>query len=60
MYQRKTTNEFVVQTKTRYGWEDATTEETLKEAKIGLREYIDNEPGYIHRLIKRRVKIEEV
>lgn len=37
-----------------HGWEDECSEETRKEARQRLREYLENGPGR-YRLIRRRV-----
>lgn len=61
-YIRKTVDEFEVQqyTGTQYGWECVCTEETRKEAKERKREYHDNQPEYPVRVVKKRIKREEV
>jgi len=37
-----------------HGWEDLSSEETRKDARARLKEYLENEPEYQHRLIRRR------
>jgi len=54
----KWTFDYVIQGYYGQGWEDATTEETFKAAKVQLKCYNDNEPSP-HRLIKRRRLTEE-
>lgn len=56
-YKRKTADEYEVQGNYGQGWECVTTEETRKAAREQLKCYNNNEP-YPHRMIKRRVKIE--
>lgn len=58
MYQRKTTDEYIVQGNYGYGWDDLTTEVSMKDAKATRRTYDDNEKGVAHRIIKRRVRKE--
>ena len=58
-YLRKTRDEYEVEGHYGYGWECVCTEETRKEARERLKEYLDNEPQYAHRLRKRRVRIEQ-
>jgi hypothetical protein len=36
------------------GWEDVYTGDTWADAQARLKEYRENEPKYIHRLINRR------
>jgi hypothetical protein len=54
-YQRKTRDEWAIQGNYGDGWEDVSVEDSIKDAKRCLREYRDNETGYPHRLVKRRV-----
>lgn len=56
-YVRKTRDEFEIQQFTPYGWECATTEDTLKDAKVRLKEYRANQPEYAARCVKHRVPI---
>ncbi len=58
MYQRKTTDEIVIQGNYGYGWDDLTTEASMVEAKKTLRTYQENEHNAAHRIITRRVKKE--
>jgi hypothetical protein len=44
-YQRKTRDEFELQGNYGHGWECLTTEDTLAECWVRLREYRDNEGG---------------
>lgn len=59
-YIRKTRDIFIVQTNYGYGhgWEDTAYEETRKAAVQQWRCYKDNQSEYLHRVIKRREKIE--
>lgn len=56
MYQRKTTDEIVIQGNYGYGWDDLTTEVSMPEARKTLRVYQKNEQNAAHRIITRRVK----
>ena len=58
MYQRKTTDEIVIQGNYGYGWDDLTTEASMPEARKTLRVYQKNEQNAAHRIITRRVKKE--
>ena len=58
MYQRKTTDEIVIQGNYGYGWDDLTTEASMSEARKTLRTYQENERNVAHRIITRRVKKE--
>ena len=57
-YQRKTRDEWEVQGYYGYGWERVTTEESLSNAKEMRRCYDENEPQYLHRIVKKRVRID--
>lgn len=57
MYIRKTQDEYTIQGNYGQGWEDVCAYDNRKEAKEDLKAYLENEPQYLHRLIKRRVKI---
>lgn len=56
-YKRITKDEWEIQGKYEDVWERVTSEETLREAKEQLRCYNENEKGYEHRIIKKRVRI---
>lgn len=60
-YKRKTADEWVIQGyyAPGYGWEDISTYDNRTAARVDLKTYRESEPQYQHRLIKRRVKIEE-
>lgn len=58
MYIRKTIDEFQILCNYGYGWECVTTEETYKKALITLKEYRENDPNYMYRIKKVRVKKE--
>ncbi len=58
MYQRKTTDEIVIQGNYGYGWDDLTMEASMAEARKTLRVYQENERNATHRIITRRVKKE--
>lgn len=56
MYQRKTTDEYVIEGRYALGFEPVTFETTPRDARRVLREYRENEPGIAFRIVKRRVK----
>ena len=59
-YVRKTTDEWTIQGKYgACGWEDLCAYDDRGQAKADLKAYRGNENEYPHRIIKRRVKIEE-
>lgn len=41
------------------GWEDLTSENTKKEAQARLDECRENERGFPHRMIKRRIDLDD-
>jgi hypothetical protein len=55
-YQRKTADEFDVESNYGQGFEIVTCESTLKEARARRREYEANAGG-VYRIVKRRVPI---
>ena len=58
MYTRKTTDEYHIITNYGYGWEHELTEDTLKEAKVRVKEYLENAQGLCGIKIKKvRVKL---
>ena len=59
-YKRLTQDEYIIQGDYGQGWEDVTAESTRKECKERLKEYRQNEPMYSHRMIVKRVRIEQV
>lgn len=59
-YKRLTRDVWTVQGNYGQGWEDVTAEDTRKECKERLKEYRENEPMYPHRMIVKRVRIEQV
>ena len=56
-YQRKTEDEYTIQGNYGHGWEDVTTEDNYRDARMNLKLYRENEPQYSHRLIKHRVSV---
>ena len=58
MYTRKTKDEYVLITNYGYGdgWEEVLTEETFAEAKQRKKEYAENMPQYLYKIVKRRIK----
>ena len=55
----RTKPEYVVQGNYGYGWEDLTASDSSSEAKADLKAYRENELGVAHRLITRRVPVNE-
>jgi hypothetical protein len=55
----RTKPEYVVQGNYGYGWEDLTASDNPLEAKADLKAYRENELGVAHRLITRRVPVNE-
>jgi hypothetical protein len=57
----KTTDEYQVQGNYGYGhgYEEVTSEQTRKEARLRLKEYRENELGVPFRIVHKRVKIEK-
>ena len=58
MYTRKTKDEYVLMTNYGYGdgWEEVLREETFAEAKQRKKEYAENMPQYLYKIVKRRIK----
>lgn len=54
IYQRKTTDLFIIEGFYSGKWEEETAETTRREGIDRLKEYRANMPEYTHRLIKRR------
>lgn len=54
-YERKTIDTWELQLNYGYGWEF-----TREEARARLKEYRENQPQYPARLVKKRVRKEEV
>lgn len=59
-YERKTIDTYELQLNYGYGWEYTLTEFTREEARARLKEYRENQPQYPARLVKKRVRKEEV
>ena len=57
-YVRKTKDEWHTQGDYGDGWETVTIDESLAEARQMKRDYDENEPEYLHRIVKRRVRKE--
>jgi hypothetical protein len=55
----RTKPEYVVQGNYGYGWEDLTASDNPAEAKADLKAYRENEIGVPHRLVTRRVPVNE-
>ena len=56
---KRTRKEYIVQGNYGYGWDDLTASDSYGEAKQDLKDYRENEKNATHRLITRRVPIEE-
>jgi hypothetical protein len=54
-YERKTKDEYHVHGLYAHGWEEVTAEETRKEANERLKEYRENEPGTMFKVVSKRV-----
>ena len=55
-YIRKTKDEYILLANYGCGWEEETTEETLKDIKERLKEYRLNAPKFSYKWKKQRVK----
>lgn len=56
-YKRKTVDVFEIEGYYAHGWECVTLETSHKEARARLKEYRDNEPNAVFRLVIKREKI---
>ena len=59
MYTRKTKDIFIVQGFYCGAWENLTESESRAEARADYKAYVENEKGVMHRIIKKREKIQE-
>lgn len=59
-YTRKTIDQWEVQGNYGSGWESVTIEDTRKAAREMLKCYNENETGTPHRIVKKRIKIEQI
>lgn len=59
-YQRKTRDEYQLWQHWGHGWEEVCAEDTRREAMARLREYRENQPGVLVKIVKRRVRIASV
>lgn len=57
MYQRKTKDIYIIMGYYGYGWDELATYETRAEALEDYKLYKENEPQYMHKLIKKRERI---
>lgn len=55
----KTREIIVLQGNYGYGWEDMIEYDNYEEARQDLIAYMENEPQYSHKLVKRRTPIDE-
>ena len=58
MYCRKTKDVYVLEGNYGYGWDFLCEYDNRKDALNDLKTYRENEIGYVHRIIKRRVMID--
>ena len=59
-YIRKTEDVYSIMGNYGSGFEEVTTEETMEDAKQMLKDYRENLPQYPHKIVVKRIKIEEV
>lgn len=59
MYIRKTKDVRAIISDYGYGFEETCGAESYADAKRLLKEYRENQPEYIHKIRRKRVKIEE-
>ena len=57
MYVRKTRDIYVLLGDYGYGWDEILIESTKKDILARLKEYQENEPNYLHKIKKKRVKL---
>lgn len=57
MYKRKTKDEYIIMQNTSLGWEEICAYETRKEASNNLKLYRENQPEYLVKIVKKRVKL---
>lgn len=57
MYIRKTKDIFYLLGWYGYGWDYVEQAETLKEMKQAKKEYQENQPEYIYKIVKKRIKL---
>lgn len=57
MYQRKTKDIYIIMGYYGYGWDELATYESRAEAIEDYKLYKENEPQYMHRLIKKRERL---
>jgi len=60
MYKRRTEDEYQIWANYGYGdgYEEIDCSDNLKDAKINIKLYRENQPQYAYKIIKRRVKIQ--
>ena len=56
-YIRKTQDEYQIHGLYSFGFEEVTAEDTYREAKQRLKEYRENEPDTLFKIIKKRIKL---
>ena len=57
MYERKTRDEYAIYSNYGYGFELTCYCDDWPDAKQMLRDYRENEPQYVHKIVKKRVEI---
>ena len=59
-YIRKTRDAYLVVGDYGSGYEEVMEEETMKDARQMLKDYRENVPQYPHKIVVKRIRIEEV
>ena len=59
MYERKTNDEYWLLANYGYGdgWEYVLAEDTFAEAKQRKKEYVENQPQYAYKIVKKRIPL---
>lgn len=58
-YKRKTRDEWDIEQRINGEWEVVTTEDNAADARMNKKLYAKEQPQYMVRVVKRRVKIEQ-
>lgn len=59
-YIRVTKDEYQIRQNCGYGFEEVCSEDNYKEAKQRLKEYRENQPEYVVKIVKVRVSLNDV
>lgn len=59
-YKRKTQDEYQIHGFYKHGWEEITAYNKYSDAKTDIKLYRENEPGISFKIIKKRIKIENL